>query len=301
MTPSQSAAVHWGQLLRVSLLPTALADILAGFALGSLSRGQLQIEWPLFVSSVCIYHGSMALNDWADFKEDSEHRPHRPLPSGRIKPGAALWTAVAMISGGVLIAASLSLPLGAWMLGIASLAIGYNIWLRGRLSGPLSLGMCRGMHLAAPVILIAPGELAQHSLLFVGYGVYVFTLSSLARMETSTTAELKQTPRSLIFVIAAAFAAPLLWAASDLDSIRRGLVTVFSVVGAGALVRHAIGGAAWTPARVQACVGVSLRLLLVYTASCALTGLPPYAWIAAPLILAGYPLAHGLRKVFPPT
>ncbi len=301
ITGSHNAVITWGRILRISLLPTALADICAGFALGALSNGELRIELLLFVSSACIYHGSMALNDWADREEDKAQRPDRPLARGLVQPNQVLSAAAALISLGVALAAILSIPLGAWMAGIASLAVGYNIWLRGRLSGPLSLGVCRGMHLAAPIMLVAPDTASDHAPLLIGYGLYVFTLSSLARIEAAPTAELKQTPRTLLFAIAAAFAVPLMWASAELDLIRRLFVTVLAAGGALTLVKTTRPPGPWTPDRVQRCVGVALRLLLVYTAAAALTGLSPYAWFAALLILAGYPLAHGLRKVFPPT
>lgn len=301
ITENNNAVVIWGQVLRISLLPTALADIFAGFALAGLSRGEFRIEALLFLSSAFIYHGSMVLNDWADYEEDCVHRPERPLPKGLIEPTEALRVAATLILVGVVLAATLSLPLGAWMAGIASLAVGYNIWLRGKFTGPFSLGVCRGMHLAAPIILLAPDSVSGHAPILIGYGLYVFTLSSLARLETRTSSELKATPQILIGVIAVAFSAPLLLAAGELDPLRRTAVTLLALAGAAALIKAALPGGEWTPARVQAAVGISLRLLLVYTASTALTGPQPYAWIAAPLILAGYPLAHGLRKVFPPT
>lgn len=301
ISDNNNALVTWGQVLRISLLPTALADILAGFALAGLSRGEFRIEALLFLSSALIYHGSMALNDWVDYKEDCELRPERPLPRGLIQPMDALRAAGALILVGISLAATLSLPLGTWMAGIASLAVGYNVWLRGKFSGPLSLGVCRGMHLAAPIILLAPDSVGDHAPLLIGYGLYVFALSSLARLETKTSSELKATPRILIGAIAAAFSAPLLLVAVELDAFRGTAVSLLAVLGAGALLKAALPSGEWTPARVQAAVGISLRLLLVYTAATALTGPQPYAWVAAPVILAGYPLAHGLRKVFPPT
>jgi hypothetical protein len=219
---------------------------------------------------------------------------------GLALPAEALAAGVTLILAGVVLACTLSIPLGAWMAGVATLAIGYNVWLRGPITGPLSLGICRGMNLAAPIILVAPGCALEHAPLLLGYGLYVFSLSSLARLETRTASELNLKPRLLLLGIAVSFSAPLLFTARGLDATRFTLVSLLAVAGAWALVTSALKEG-WTPARVQASVGIALRLLLVYTAAASLTGLTPYAWFAAPLILSGYPLAHGLRRVFPPT
>ena len=86
-------------------------------------------------------------------------------------------------------------------------------------------------------------------------------------------------------------------AASDL----RWPVACLALGGAFILLRRSVGSADWTPARVQASVGTALRLLLIYPAACALTGGGTYRFTATALILLGYPIAHSLRKVFPPT
>ncbi|NEB17053.1 UbiA family prenyltransferase, partial [Streptomyces coelicoflavus] len=52
-------------------------------------------------SSLCLYEAGMALNDWADREEDAVERPHRPLPSGRVRPAAALTAAGALTGAGL--------------------------------------------------------------------------------------------------------------------------------------------------------------------------------------------------------
>ena len=70
----------WGRLLRLSLAPTAIADVVCGGVLsGSAGHAGLDI-FRLVLASLCIYHGGMALNDWADREEDARVRPDRPLP-----------------------------------------------------------------------------------------------------------------------------------------------------------------------------------------------------------------------------
>ncbi|MYZ40352.1 UbiA family prenyltransferase, partial [Streptomyces sp. MnatMP-M17] len=81
----------WAELLRVSALFTVPGDALAGAAaLGARpNRGTALAVG----ASLCLYEAGMALNDWADRDEDAVDRPHRPIPSGRISPAAALTAA----------------------------------------------------------------------------------------------------------------------------------------------------------------------------------------------------------------
>ena len=93
-----SALKSWGRLLRLSLAPTAIADVVAGAfwggAGGAPPLGELAL---LGLASSCTYHGGMALNDWADRAQDARVRPDRPVPSGGVNARAALIVALAGI------------------------------------------------------------------------------------------------------------------------------------------------------------------------------------------------------------
>ena len=147
-----------------------------------------------------IYPGAMALNDWADSQQDASTRPERPIPSGLVGRNTVLAVALTMIVGGVAIAASIDLRLGIWMAGIASLAVGYDLWLRGPLLGPLTLGACRALHMGAPIVLLSYSSLSEHWPILVGYGAYVFSLSCLARMEELPAAQLGKKPLVLVLI-----------------------------------------------------------------------------------------------------
>ncbi|RMI33163.1 UbiA family prenyltransferase, partial [Streptomyces triticirhizae] len=77
----------WLELVRGPAALTVPGDALAGSAAG---RAPARNTALAMASSVCLYWSGMALNDWADRAEDARDRPHRPLPSGRIAPAAAL-------------------------------------------------------------------------------------------------------------------------------------------------------------------------------------------------------------------
>lgn len=301
MSQAGDALVSWGRVLRLSLLPTALADGFAGFALVGLDGFPPFPACALFVSSVGIYHGALALNDWADCQTDAELRPERPIPSGQLRRGAVLAVGLALILLGIACALAIDIRLGLWMAALSTLAIGYDIWLRGPLLGPLTIGSCRAMHLAAPVVLLAFDRLQELWPIFVGYGAFVFTLSTLARLEERPSETLGHWPRSLLLAQAAIFMSSLLLGARLACGSVPFLVLLLAAFGGVVLMRLALSPGEWTPARVQRATGTALRLLLVYSAAVALSGPGSFAPVAAACILAGYPIAHRLRKVFPPT
>jgi len=301
MSAPGGALVTWGRVLRISLLPTALADGLAGFALAGLDSPPSGAQLWLFGASAGIYHGAMALNDWADSQEDAVNRPDRPIPAGLVQRRTVLLVGIAMIAAGVIVATCIQTRLGIWMSAIAALAIGYDLWFRGPLLGPLTLGACRALHMAAPIALVSFSTLETRWPLVAGYGLYVFSLSSLARMENLSAERLGRKPFFLLLGQATAFTAPLLFAVAIGTPRHPWLVLILAGLGCGVLLRHALQAKPWGPERVQASVGAALRLLLVYAAAAALTGPGAFSSIAAICILAGYPLAHGLRKIFPPT
>lgn len=73
----------WLELARISNLPTVWTNVLAGWLLAG---GRW--EWPplmwLLAGGSLLYTAGMILNDAADAQWDREHRPERPIPSGRV-------------------------------------------------------------------------------------------------------------------------------------------------------------------------------------------------------------------------
>ncbi|MER7283959.1 SCO3242 family prenyltransferase [Dactylosporangium sp. NPDC000244] len=96
--------MRWRDLVELVRAPAALSvpgDIIAGAAaarrLGPKTAG-------LAGASVLLYWAGMAANDWADREIDAKERPERPIPSGRISPGAALGIAAGLTTAGVVAA-----------------------------------------------------------------------------------------------------------------------------------------------------------------------------------------------------
>jgi 4-hydroxybenzoate polyprenyltransferase len=300
-----------GRLLRISLLPSALADVAAGLVVGG--RG----AWPqasslawLFPASLCIFHGGLALNDWVDRAEDARIRPDRPIPSGAVGAGTALVLAAVLLVLGALLGALAGPRLVLGTATLALLAAIYDCIGRGAFRGPLLLGACRATNLG--IALYASGRLAASEpiglvpllLPALVYGAYVFTLSTLARLEDAEHDEIVATfPRRVLLLCALFLCVGPFTVPGSPPLVSRLLGLALAASGAFGLVQLARSPGPWTRGRAGAATGATLRRLLVLTSALSLA-----AWhgsLAAPLvaaaILCGYPVSFALRRVFPPT
>jgi 4-hydroxybenzoate polyprenyltransferase len=133
----------WAELLRLPALFTVPGDALAGAAAVGVRPGRRTL---LAVgSSLCLYEAGMALNDWADRAEDAVDRPHRPIPSGRVHPVAALVAAGAFTAVGVGLAFRASRCAGLLGTGLAATVWAYDLGLKRTPAGPVAMGAARGL------------------------------------------------------------------------------------------------------------------------------------------------------------
>jgi 4-hydroxybenzoate polyprenyltransferase len=304
----------WGALLRLSLLPSALADVCCGLWLAGTWPFQ-SAALPAFGASLLIYHGGLALNDWRDRELDRPLRPGRPLVSGALPPGAALAAgALGLFVGPALGLFGGSLAALIWA-AVAVCAAIYDLWSGARASSPLWLGSCRAGNLLAAAAfgaelrgssgLTGLGSLAPWAALL--YGLYVAAVSFLARLEDDPQQAPGSRPRARLLGIAALLAglAPAALALSGRlawpPRLEQGLALALCLAAASGLLRAALARERWSHGEVARDVGAGLRRLLVATAALSLCAGAPGSGIVALAILAGYPLAHGLRRVFPPS
>jgi 4-hydroxybenzoate polyprenyltransferase len=300
-----------GRLLRLSLLPTAVADVACGLLMGNGGVWPTgAMPWIAILGSLGVYHGAMALNDWADREHDRATRPTRPLASGQLTPAFALGLGSFMIVAGVTAFWSIDVRAGVWMSTVALLAVLYDVAGRGPWLGPTLLGLCRlgnmGIGLALPLFVLERGPVFRELLFLpaVAYGLYVFFISRLGRMEDAEDDRpLGQRPRKpLRAALACLLVVPFLRADRGLQV---GTLLSFIVAwsaGIG-LARLAWTHEPWTRERVEYAMGCALRRLLLFALSGVLLVATerPDVWITAALVLAGYPLALALRRVFPPS
>jgi len=307
-----------GQLLRLSLLPTALADAVAGLLLGA--RGHWPggtAPWLLMAGSACVYTGALALNDWADREHDARTRPQRPIPSGAIVPSFALALALALLCGGAALGWSAGVP-GRGLVAIALAAALYDLVGRGAWTGPALIAFCRAGNLATATalghVLAGGGAFPPESAVPIAlYGAYVFSIARLGRMEDGEGALAPHAQRAsttwsgfadapsfwlwIAFGCLAGAGMPPWNRAPDLFEFVPVLIGIGCAIGLGIEARRE----QWTRADVIAAMGVALRRLIGFSATVALLWGTTHAWIAAAAILACMPLSYFLRRLFPPS
>ncbi|MFD9498089.1 SCO3242 family prenyltransferase [Streptomyces sp. NPDC060035] len=145
----------WAELLRVSALFTVPGDALAGAA----ATGRRPDRGTALAvgASLCLYEAGMALNDWADRDEDAIDRPHRPIPSGRIAPGAALAAAGVLTAAGLTLAARAGRPALAVASGLAATVWAYDLHLKHTKAGPAAMAAARALDLLLGATATATG------------------------------------------------------------------------------------------------------------------------------------------------
>ena len=187
-SPQRTSADHpdrrlaWAELLRLPALFTVPGDVLAGAATTAAApnpRTLLAIG-----SSFCLYEAGMALNDWADRAEDAAERPHRPLPSGRIHPAAALSAACALTGAGLALAARAGRPALAVAAPLAATVWAYDLALKHTPAGPVAMATARGLDLllgAAATTGRTRDALCPAALL----GTHTLAVTAVSRQETT--------------------------------------------------------------------------------------------------------------------
>ncbi|WP_405762691.1 UbiA family prenyltransferase [Streptomyces sp. NBC_01420] len=145
----------WAELLRISALFTVPGDALAGAA--AAGRRPDRSTALAMGASLCLYEAGMALNDWADRDEDAVDRPHRPIPSGRITPRAALTAAGALTAVGLALAARAGRPALGVATGLAATVWAYDLRLKHTPAGPAAMAAARGLDLALGAVATGAG------------------------------------------------------------------------------------------------------------------------------------------------
>ncbi|MFE0632327.1 SCO3242 family prenyltransferase [Streptomyces sp. NPDC058864] len=172
----------WAELLRVSALFTVPGDALAGAA--ATGRRPGRGTFLAIGSSLCLYHAGMALNDWADRDEDAVDRPHRPLPSGRISPAAALTAAATLTAAGLALAARAGRAPLALATTLATTVWAYDLRLKHTAAGPAAMAAARALDLVLGATATRPRAVAAalpHAALL---GAHTYAVTTVSRNET---------------------------------------------------------------------------------------------------------------------
>ncbi|WP_374936971.1 SCO3242 family prenyltransferase [Streptomyces sp. Ru73] len=180
-------ARDWAELLRISAPASVPGDLLAGAAAAGLRPNTRTALATL--SSLLLYEAGMALNDWADRDIDAIERPHRPIPSGRITPGAALAAAGGLTAAGLACAAAAGRPALVTATALATTVWAYDLHLKNTAAGPTAMACARTLDLLqGAVATTAPHaptrRAARHALPSAALlGAHTLTITTVSRRE----------------------------------------------------------------------------------------------------------------------
>ncbi|MEW2350506.1 SCO3242 family prenyltransferase [Streptomyces sp. NPDC006684] len=289
------------ELVRAPAALTVPGDVVAG-ALASartarVSPGRTAL---LAAGSVALYWAGMALNDWADRAEDARERPERPIPSGRLSPGAALATATGLTAGAlalgalaggrrVLLRRTLPLAAAVWA---------YDLGLKRTRLGPLAMAAARGLD-----VLHGTGTGPARPALGAALTVAAHTLAVTRLSRHEVDGEAGDEPALALAVTAASALAAALPARhagrESAGHLRTRSTAPALAAGALALAGRAQWAALRTPdaAHVRAAVGAGIHALVPLQAALVARAGAPRA--ALGLVAALPPALSLARKVSP--
>lgn len=158
---------------RISNLPTVWTNVLAGIVLaGGLVNGALPIPEALaaLAGMSLLYTAGMYLNDAFDRDFDRQHRPERPIPSGRVSAALVFAVGFGLLGAGVALLALCSARAALAASVLAAVIVLYDVWHKGNPASPLLMGACRLLAYVAAGLAVAPS---------VPEGLWVAALVSL--------------------------------------------------------------------------------------------------------------------------
>jgi MFS family permease len=170
----------YAELLRPANVVTALADVLAGYALASMAN-RSALPW-LLAATACLYAGGVVLNDFFDRHLDRVERPERPIPSGRVAARHAAILGGVLLATGTVFAFSATQAAGLMAATIAAFVVLYDAWGKQHAVGPALMGLCRAFNLLLGVAAVP--ELLNARALVAGIPfAYVVAITALSRGE----------------------------------------------------------------------------------------------------------------------
>jgi len=226
------------ELCRVSNLPTVWSNCVVGVCAGGYlyaqtSDGRFPVEKAveaapmIAIAMSLIYSGGMVMNDWVDREIDARERPHRPIPSGRVRPRTARDFAIVSMAVGVLLVlltANMTIlhttprhdthlwsGLAACML--VGLAVLYNFTHQRSSYSIVFMALSRAMVILCGALILAPSNRnpapQAASLVVAGPAMtlflYTLAISAVARREVDHAAKPRRLrgPKTVMNMIAA--------------------------------------------------------------------------------------------------
>jgi 4-hydroxybenzoate polyprenyltransferase len=255
--------------------------MLAGAALGSADL------WAPALGSAALYGGGVALNDACDLEKDRALHPDRPLPSGRVRLGAARAVALALLVLGVLSGLRQGAPGVAAAAALAAAIVVYDVLPDSAgLLGAVVLGLCRALNLAR-------GGLSGPDVPWI---VWVAAASHFVLIACVTVISLSEDRQGGSRMVHAAVASLPLWYAGPAivawvraPGLPGTVVTALCAALAGWVAAPSWRGRGDVTAIVPRAV---FTLSLVGALYCAAVS----QWVAAAILSAFFPLSRGLAR-----
>lgn len=195
--PIGQAIRDWAELGRVSNLPTIFSNALVGGAIGAAAPRRSLSEpshlWPRLAAAAAaiaiFYVAGMILNDVADESIDRVERPKRPIPSGRVRRGAAIGALVWLFIGGLSLLGALGTPALAWGAVLVTTIVAYDLFHARHPASVILMGLCRGLAYAVAAAAIAgwPSDRTLLGACAATITTYVILLTVIARSESQET------------------------------------------------------------------------------------------------------------------
>jgi 4-hydroxybenzoate polyprenyltransferase len=182
------------RLMRPANIITAIADILAGFAVSGAALQLFSTGIPantsllnsllwLILSTIGLYGGGIVFNDVFDAKLDRKERPERPIPSGKASVASASLLGGILLIVGIAAAWQVSAFSGIIAVAVAILAVLYDAWGKHQLIfGPVNMGLCRGGNLLLGVSAI-PAAVQDLWFLALIPVIYIAAITMISRGE----------------------------------------------------------------------------------------------------------------------
>lgn len=183
------------RLMRPANIITAVADIMAGFAVSGAAFQLLYVQenpWTsdllvslvwLCLSTMGLYGGGVVFNDVFDAELDRVERPERPIPSGQASVKTAAILASLLLLLGIVAAWQVSAASGIIAITIAALAVLYDAWGKHQLTfGPVNMGLCRGGNLLLGVSVM-PSMIAEFWYIGLIPVIYIAAITMISRGE----------------------------------------------------------------------------------------------------------------------
>lgn len=184
-------------LVRIPTIFSSMSNAYAGYFIGGGRVFSMALALGILAAGLFIMAG-MALNDIADKDVDAVERPSRPIPSGAISLKTAWLLSLSMMGTGLLFLSLANLRSALVGLFLCICIFSYNFLFKGKMLGPVIMGLCRLLNLLTGITLAWPTWPRIDSLpptlaiALLSLWAYIAIVTYLARDEVSGNSQARK-------------------------------------------------------------------------------------------------------------